>query len=327
MKKFNVIPGVVVYKNVIKDIDKVFNIIKDSENYIAEFKESDPNLSIYVNDSEEYPAKGNGFEVIRPWTAWYNFGSKSQFTFMNSNSTHDDKIIQQIDMRKEIIDAHFLCYDEYVKDWKDKLEWPHYVSSWVLAGGLQQYDPEWNNINPIWFSSLEILKHHPHPERQLAIPWHTDFRNHWADAKGAKFVLTITVYLNDDYEGGEVQFVNINEQKLVTYKPQAGDITIFPGAHPFWHSAMPVKSGYKYFTRILLTVDYPGTKEWQEERNKYDDDSWEKIQEERILKETLSGNFNIIPVVEGHENEPRDSNSKIIIIKKENDIYIDGKNV
>lgn len=55
-------------------------------------------------------------------------------------------------------------------------------------------------------------------------------------------VVSIVVYLNDDYVGGELTFPLFNK----TYKPNAGDIVIFPSNYTFAHIAQPVTSGTKY---------------------------------------------------------------------------------
>ncbi|MEM7707121.1 MAG: 2OG-Fe(II) oxygenase [Pseudomonadota bacterium] len=54
--------------------------------------------------------------------------------------------------------------------------------------------------------------------------------------------VSLLIYLNDDYEGGELQFDVLN----FTYKPQAGDLVFFPSNHLFSHQSMPIISGYKW---------------------------------------------------------------------------------
>jgi predicted 2-oxoglutarate/Fe(II)-dependent dioxygenase YbiX len=50
------------------------------------------------------------------------------------------------------------------------------------------------------------------------------------------------VYLNDEYEGGEVEFVNFG----VKIKPEPGMLLLFPSNYPYTHVAHPVISGTKY---------------------------------------------------------------------------------
>jgi hypothetical protein len=50
------------------------------------------------------------------------------------------------------------------------------------------------------------------------------------------------VYLNDDYEGGEIEFVN----QKVKIKPSSGMLILFPANFAFTHIAHPVTEGTKY---------------------------------------------------------------------------------
>ena len=50
------------------------------------------------------------------------------------------------------------------------------------------------------------------------------------------------VYLNNDYEGGEVEFVNYG----IKIKPEPGMLLLFPSNYAYRHIAHPVKSGTKY---------------------------------------------------------------------------------
>ena len=54
--------------------------------------------------------------------------------------------------------------------------------------------------------------------------------------------ISAIVYLNDDYEGGEVEFVNFD----IKIKPKAGMLLLFPSTYPYTHIAHPVTSGTKY---------------------------------------------------------------------------------
>jgi len=61
---------------------------------------------------------------------------------------------------------------------------------------------------------------------------------------GFSYTCTISsiMYLNDDYEGGELFFPYFQ----LKFKPEAGDIILFPSTYIFAHAALPVTSGTKY---------------------------------------------------------------------------------
>jgi Rps23 Pro-64 3,4-dihydroxylase Tpa1-like proline 4-hydroxylase len=63
---------------------------------------------------------------------------------------------------------------------------------------------------------------------------------------------TIVVYLNDDYEGGEIYFNNQD----VKIKPQAGSIVMFPSKLPYLHESLNITKGRK----MLITHHWKGEK-------------------------------------------------------------------
>jgi hypothetical protein len=69
---------------------------------------------------------------------------------------------------------------------------------------------------------------------------------------GPYYTCTISavVYLNDDYEGGEIQFT----RQGLTVKPEAGDIVLFPSNFVYEHSSLEIKSGTKY--SVVVMTDY-----------------------------------------------------------------------
>jgi predicted 2-oxoglutarate/Fe(II)-dependent dioxygenase YbiX len=65
---------------------------------------------------------------------------------------------------------------------------------------------------------------------------------HYDGGTGTARAISPILYLNDDYEGGEIEFVNFG----IKIKPKAGSLLIFPSSYAYRHVAHPVTSGTKY---------------------------------------------------------------------------------
>lgn len=111
---------------------------------------------------------------------------------------------------------------------------------------------------------------------KYALPFHTDFHYQTESDPGLKPSITVTMYFNDDYEGGDIEYrifdksftsfriegENMldldNNESIVpgfNYKPQAGDIIIFPSRLPYYHGVKKVTSGQKFFLRTFWMYD------------------------------------------------------------------------
>lgn len=55
-------------------------------------------------------------------------------------------------------------------------------------------------------------------------------------------VLSSVMYLNDNYEGGEIEFLNSN----VKIRPEAGSIIFFPSNFLYVHEVFPITQGFRY---------------------------------------------------------------------------------
>lgn len=58
------------------------------------------------------------------------------------------------------------------------------------------------------------------------------------------------VYLNNDYEGGEIYFPEFN----LEIKPEVGELIFFPGTHLYMHGVRPIKSGNRFVIQNFLTT-------------------------------------------------------------------------
>lgn len=68
------------------------------------------------------------------------------------------------------------------------------------------------------------------------------FKSHRDDHPLTPRTLSTVVYINDDYEGGELHFKYFN----FTYKPEFGDLIVFPSNYAYHHESMPIKNKTKY---------------------------------------------------------------------------------
>ncbi len=59
---------------------------------------------------------------------------------------------------------------------------------------------------------------------------------------------SLVAYINDDYEGGEINFPDHN----ITIKPKKGSLIIFPSQVPFVHEVKTVISGDRYMSPALV---------------------------------------------------------------------------
>lgn len=68
------------------------------------------------------------------------------------------------------------------------------------------------------------------------------YKAHYDGSTSIGRVISAICYLNDDYEGGEIEFVNFG----VKIRPEPGTLVLFPSNFAYRHVAHPVKSGIKY---------------------------------------------------------------------------------
>ena len=108
-----------------------------------------------------------------------------------------------------------------------------------------------------------LQKFIPHDEKTLTdfadinrILVGTKLEKHVDDGKkGAEIKYGGVIYLNDDYEGGEIAYYeNIDSENVVfSYKPNSGDMVVHLASKP--HGVVPVTKG----TRYMLTFFVMGT--------------------------------------------------------------------
>lgn len=88
------------------------------------------------------------------------------------------------------------------------------------------------NINMQYMEAINYVRYGENQHFQV----HTDH--------GFSYTCTLSsvMYLNDEYDGGELWFPYLD----LTFKPEYGDIVLFPSTYIYAHAAKPVTSGVKY---------------------------------------------------------------------------------
>jgi len=127
------------------------------------------------------------------------------------------------------------------------------ITQQVMLGKKQAQANEWfqaattqigqlTSAKPQWFEAPHLLRYGPGGKYSM----HSD-SDHFdiASQRFYRFIdrdFSMLIYLNDDFEGGELKFPWLNYQ----YTPVAGDLVIFPSNHLYTHESLPIKSRNKY---------------------------------------------------------------------------------
>jgi hypothetical protein len=215
-------PKIHVYSNVLEDVDKVLDYLKETEN------------------QTEITALG-------PWRDWFVFGR-----FAKSYMVSELKNNKEIYIVKSTADSFKKASDHYIQ----------YNGLLVnedenIVSRNKETLPLWQYPSPgfaKYFKDSGVGL-----SENKAMEFHTDFDYTSLKNDGYKFCISGVTYLNEDYDDGEIQFfVNGN---LFKYKPKKGDIIVFPSGNPnfladnneqYLHSAKVVRNGEKYMVRQYL---------------------------------------------------------------------------
>lgn len=161
-------PGITIYKNAIKDIDRLLDLMKDVDYYNL------PNSN----------------------------ARKVDLLYINEDTVNKANISEIQDILNKSI-----------------------------APCLEDYSTKYN-VDGIIPEDWQLVRYGEGQE----------FTTHLDENYDHPRTVSITMYLNNDYTGGELEYVWFNK----TYKPEAGDIIIFPSNYIFSHRVHKVLSGIRY---------------------------------------------------------------------------------
>jgi len=102
----------------------------------------------------------------------------------------------------------------------------------LLLGATNPYAQRYKIGESFWHEGYQVLKYSGGEEYTV----------HYDGATSMGRAVSAIVYLNDDYEGGHLEFPNFN----IKIKPQPGMLILFPSNYAYSHASRPVTSGTKY---------------------------------------------------------------------------------
>ena len=94
------------------------------------------------------------------------------------------------------------------------------------------YNKRYGVEDRLWHEEYNMLKYSSGQE----------YYPHYDGGTGSGRSLSAIIYLNDNYEGGHIEFVNFK----IKIKPTPGTLFLFPSNYAYRHTAHPVTSGTKY---------------------------------------------------------------------------------
>ena len=253
-----------------------------------ESKELYPGIRVYNNLFQDSNEVINQLRAEYTWDAWYTFGDlsvvqidRTTFDKFPTLAQWGASIVNSLekpnDAAKQILNAFYKATKDYVD--------------------VNEVDPvAWN------FNSPAICMYNTNAgvNEDIAMHYHTDFQQEKKDAPGYKPYITCTMYLNDDYEGGELSFKILKDDGTadeVVYKPKAGDIVVFPSRPPYYHSVLLTTKGQKYFVRSFWDYYFEGTPEWLAGQAEYGEEKWAEMEKAREKAERHTGYYNLMNAI------------------------------
>lgn len=251
MEYIKLFPKIHVYKGLLNNCDDLVDILKKAE--------QDPDTSYLFKD----------------WKPWSFFGT---YVYQIDNDAihsgiQDEKLQKEVAYLEMVKKAFFDSTSHFLSE--HKLELPG----------------DWKMMGPSFSRYIPDEKEEGRVGKGMSMSRHTDYVPWMKDVPGYKFALTCTMYLNDDYDGGEISF-KVGDQ-YIDYKPVTGDVIVFPSGHPefladehpYLHGVKKISGNARYLIRSFYQFYHPGSQEWLQNEQKYGKEIWGKMEDERIEKE------------------------------------------
>lgn len=233
---FELTKGVFVFKNVLKDPKRTYDIIKSSQK--------------------------NKHELFTDWMDWGISGYKSTLDMYEKRSLDNDPG----EVIKELRKIHEECFRIYRDNHLDM----KYLESLDISPyyDIPLTEAEMAGKNG-WGSADILLVDYADSfgDDGFINGYHVDRAPYWGSQPHA---FTLNVYPYDDFDGGGLSFINEDTavQKFtdngveyyeidepIHYEPEAGDAMLFSSVH--YHGVYGTKNGEKLFIRMYMEAPWP----------------------------------------------------------------------
>jgi hypothetical protein len=118
----------------------------------------------------------------------------------------------------------------------------------VLKSCIDDYATYWG-ISVNYYEAFNFVKYEGSGQQ---------FRIHADHGPNYACTVSAVIYLNDDYEGGELYFPRLDK---LTYKPTIGDIAVFPSIYIYEHASLDMIKGTKYCVVVMTDLNDNAHKE------------------------------------------------------------------
>jgi hypothetical protein len=137
---------------------------------------------------------------------------------LGPRDVHNEELL---DLHEEIYQKLKYCIDDYAKYW---------------------------GINVVYYEAFNFVKYEGEGKH---------FNIHADHGPAYNCTVSAVIYINEDYEGGEIQFPRLDGY---VHTPRIGDILLCPSNYIYEHASLPMKSGTKYCVVIMTDINELGHK-------------------------------------------------------------------
>ena len=298
--------GVLLFKNVLKDPKKVYEFILDSKT------NNDP------------------FFGQKQWYDWKPWGNYAKAYPANNNEWKTSEAYGA-ELQRECIEIFFNVLKIYKEKYLNVAWFDERGYDKDIPTSYEELELRTSNGNSNHtIADLVVFETNKNVVDDWQMNIHQDTTFWWGEFPSHMF--NFNIYVNDDYEGGEITFFDSKKDEKVeykdsysgkpaiawvvddysTYKMQAGDGLIFPV--DVYHGVLPIKNGgEKYYVRQFLSSNANESK-INKERSRFNSDfefdeyfqeEYKKVKKGRITPKIFES-LDVIdldhPKYEGHSD-------------------------